>query len=214
MLSFLTKSVLRRKIILLFVYNQRKEFYLSEIARQIRTSPGTAQRELNKLLAADLVSFKKKGNLNFYRLNAGYALLKEVTSIVRKTIGIEVALKTELGRVGGISFAFIFGSYAKEDMRSDSDIDLYIVGRPKEDDVGRAVKKVEDTVGREINYRIADEAEFARKASTASFIKDIISKPVMILGKADDLTASLMKRSAIRRCCRRCQELTEPDKVC
>lgn len=191
MLSLLTKSVLRRKIILLFVYNQRKEFYLSEIARQIKTSPGTAQRELNKLLAADLISFKKQGNLNFYRLNAGYALLKEVTAIVRKTIGIEAALKTELGRVGSISFAFIFGSYAKENMRSDSDIDLYIVGRPKEDEVGRAVKKVEDTVGREINYHVADEEEFARKASTASFIKDIISKPIMILGKENDLTARL-----------------------
>ena len=157
MLSLLTKSAIRRKIILLFVYNQRKEFYLSEIARQIRTSPGTAQRELNKLLAADLISYKKKGNLNLYRLNTGYALLKEVTAIVRKTIGIEVTLKTELGQVNGISFAFIFGSYAKEGLRSDSDIDLYIIGRPKEDDVDHALKKVEDTVGREINYHIADE---------------------------------------------------------
>ena len=37
---------------------------------------------------------------------------------------------------------------AKGRLRSDSDIDLYVVGRPDEDDVYRAVRAVEDTVGR------------------------------------------------------------------
>ncbi len=52
MLTILTRSFIRRKIVLLFVYNQRKEYYLSEIARRVKTTPGTAQRELNKLLDA------------------------------------------------------------------------------------------------------------------------------------------------------------------
>jgi predicted nucleotidyltransferase len=187
MLNLLTKSGIRRKIILLFVYNQDREFYLSEIARQVKTSAGTAQRELNRLRRMDFVSFKKRGNLSLYRLNRAFSLLAEIEAIIRKTVGIEVRLGEELRKVKGVSFAFIFGSYAKGRLRSDSDIDLYVVGRPDEDDVYRAVRSVEDTVGREINYHIASEDAFARKARTDSFVKDVIAETVMVLGEEDGL---------------------------
>jgi predicted nucleotidyltransferase len=187
MLTLLSKSGIRRKIILLFVYNQEKEFYLSEIARQVKTSAGTAQRELNRLKQMDFVSFQKKGNLSLYRLNRAFSLLGEFEAIIRKTLGIEVMLGEGLKKVKEISFAFIFGSYADGRLKSDSDIDLYVVGRPDEDDVYRAVKSVEDTIGREINYHIASEDEFARKARTDSFTRDVIAKPVMVLGEEGGL---------------------------
>ena len=187
MLNLLSKSGIRRKIILLFVYNQDREFYLSEIARQVKTSAGTAQRELNRLRRMDFVSFKKRGNLSLYRLNRAFSLLAEIEAIIRKTVGIEVRLGEELRKVKGVSFAFIFGSYAKGRLRSDSDIDLYVVGRPDEDDVYRAVRSVEDTVGREINYHIASEDAFARKARTDSFVKDVIAEMAMVLGEEDGL---------------------------
>jgi len=186
-LNLLSKSGIRRKIILLFVYNQDREFYLSEIARQVKTSAGTAQRELNRLRRMDFVSFKKRGNLSLYRLNRAFSLLAEIEAIIRKTVGIEVRLGEELRKVKGVSFAFIFGSYAKGRLRSDSDIDLYVVGRPDEDDVYRAVRSVEDTVGREINYHIASEDAFARKARTDSFVKDVIAEMAMVLGEEDGL---------------------------
>jgi predicted nucleotidyltransferase len=192
MLGILTKSAIRRKIIILFVYNQRKEFYLSEIARMVKTTPGTAQRELNRLLTQDFIAFRKKGNLNLYKLNPGYALLREIEVIVRKTFGAEVELKKELGKVKGISFAFLFGSYARGSLKSDSDVDLFIVGNPADDDVFRAVRRVEQIVGREINYHTAGEAEFAQKSKTRSFLKDIVARPLMILGKEDELRQRLI----------------------
>jgi predicted transcriptional regulator with HTH domain len=36
MLDILGKSKIRKRIILAFVYNHRKEFYLSEIARMVK----------------------------------------------------------------------------------------------------------------------------------------------------------------------------------
>lgn len=185
MLNLISKSGIRRKIILLFVYNQEKEFYLSEIARQVKTSAGTAQRELNRLRRMDFVTFKKRGNLSLYRLNREFSLLGEIEAIIQKTFGIEVMLGEELRKVKGISSAFIFGSYAKRRLKSGSDIDLYVVGRPDEDDVYRAVRSVEDAVGREINYRIAGEDEFTRKAKADSFVKDVIAQVVMVAGSED-----------------------------
>jgi DNA-binding MarR family transcriptional regulator len=66
MIGLLTKSKIRQRMILLFLYNQNKEFYLSEIAKIAGTSPGTTQRELNRLLDNDFIIFKKKANLSIY----------------------------------------------------------------------------------------------------------------------------------------------------
>lgn len=187
MLNFLTKSAIRRKILLLFVYNKEKEFFLSEIARQVKTSAGTAQRELNRLRAIDFITFKKKGNLSLYRLNPAFPLLEEIEAIIRKTAGIEVELKNALQRVGDISFAFIFGSYAEGGMRSGSDIDLFLIGRPDEDEIYRVVTEVEDTVNREIHYHIMSEGEFAQRATTGSFVRNAAAEPLMLVGKKDDL---------------------------
>lgn len=186
MLELFTKSRIRQRIILLFVYNQNKEFYLSEIAKIVRTSAGTAQRELNKLLHSDFIIFKKKANLNIYILNTHYSLLKEVESIVKKTLGIEVELKKELSRIDNISFAFLFGSYVKGGFKSDSDIDLFIIGEVDEDQVFKAVQKVEEIVRREINYHIANKTEFIKKKKSNYFYKEIVESFTLLIGDDDE----------------------------
>jgi predicted nucleotidyltransferase len=187
MLDILGKSTIRKKIVLTFVYNRGKEFYLSEIARMVKTSAGTAQRELNRLLSQDLITFKKRGNLNIYKLNQSYTLLEEVESIVRKTLGIEVQLKNELRTVSGVRLAFIFGSYARGGFRSDSDIDLFVIGTAGDEDVYSVIRKIEDSIGREINYRLASEKEFIEKAQGSSFYREILESPLMLIGEEDEL---------------------------
>lgn len=187
MFDILGRSKIRERIVLLFVYNKQKEYYLSEVARRVKTSAGTAQRELNKLRAAGFLTFGKKGNLSLYKLDMAYPLLGEVETIVRKTIGIEVELRKALAGVKGIRWAFTFGSHAKGAMKTGSDIDLFVIGDMDEDDVYRAVRAVEETVGREINYHLSSEAEFARRSTDGSFHKEIAAGPLMLIGREDEL---------------------------
>lgn len=182
MLELFTKSKIRKRIILLFLYNPNKELYLSEIAKKVGTSPGTAQRELNRLLRIDFIRFKKKGNLSIYALNKRYSLLKEVESIVKKTFGVEVELKRELSSIPQITFAFLFGSYVKGGFKSDSDIDLFVVGDVDEDKVFNAVQEVEAIIGREINYHISGKSEFIKKCRTNYFHKEITGKVILLIG--------------------------------
>jgi predicted nucleotidyltransferase len=182
MLDLLAKSKIRQRIILLFIYNQNKEFYLSEIAKMVKTSAGTAQRELNKLLRNDLIIFKKKAGLNIYTLNKRYSLLREIESMVRKTIGAEAELKKELSKIKNISFALLFGSYVKGEFRSDSDLDLFVIGDVKVDDVHKAAQKVEDIIGREISYHMANKREFFEKLKTNYFYKDIVKNYILLIG--------------------------------
>lgn len=186
MLDLLTKSKIRQRIILLFVYNQEKEFYLSEISRKIHSSPGTTQRELEKLLQNDFLLFKKKGNLSYYMLNRRYSLLAEVESIIKKTIGIEIELKTRLTQIKRIEFAFLYGSFVKGGMKSDSDIDLFIIGRSEEDLVYKAVEEIEKTIGREINYYLSSKEEFLEKKSQNYFYKDILTHTTLLVGDIDE----------------------------
>jgi len=186
MIDLITNSKIRKRIISLFVYNQHKEFYLSEIAKIVKTSPGTAQRELNRLLQSDFILFKKRANLSIYALNKRYSLIKEIESIVKKTYGIEVELKKELGRIKGISYAFLFGSYVKTGFKSDSDIDLFVIGEMDEDRVYKAVKKVEETIGREINYHIATLKEFTEKIKINFFYKDITQNFTLLMGNENE----------------------------
>jgi len=182
MLDLLTKSKIRQKIILLFIYNQNKEFYLSEIAKIVKTSAGTAQRELNKLLQGDFLVFKKKANLSIYMLNKRYSLLKEVESIIKKTFGIEVELKNELSKINKAAFAFLFGSYVKGGFKSDSDVDLFVIGEVDDDQVFKAVKKAEEIIGREINYHISSKSEFYKKKKTSYFYKEIVENYDLLIG--------------------------------
>jgi len=182
MLELFTKSKIRQRIILLFIYNQNEEFYLSEIAKRVKTSAGTAQRELNRLLRNDLIIFKKKANLNLYALNKNYSLLKEIESIVKKTFGIEIELKKGLSGVKNISFAFLFGSYVKDGFKSDSDIDLFIIGEVDEEQAFDALQKVEENIGREINYHIINRKEFLQKKRTNYFYEEIVENFILLKG--------------------------------
>ena len=182
MFELLTKSKIRKNIILLFVYNQRKEFYLSEIARMVNTSPGTAQRELNRLIAMDFVTFQKTANLNVYKLNIKHPLLGEIESIVQKTFGMEVELRAELSKIGQIRYAFLFGSYVKGGFKSDSDIDLFIIGDAENEQVFDTIQKVEEKIGREINYHVLSENEFKEKVRKNFFLQEIVKDFIMLKG--------------------------------
>ncbi len=186
MLELFTKSEIRKRLILLFFYNRGKEYYLSEIARQIKTSPGTTQRELNRLLKIDFISMRKIGGLNVYKLNEHFQFLEEFESIVSKTIGIEIELKDLLKKIRNIDFAFIFGSYAKKGLKFDSDIDFFIIGNPDEDMVYNAVNTIENKIRREINYHISDRQEFRENLESNYFYRDIIKNHILIKGNRDD----------------------------
>jgi len=193
MIDLITKSKIRRKIIVLFLYNQKREFYLSEIAKIVGTSPGTAQRELNRLLANDFISFKKKANLSIYSLNKRYTLLKEVEAIVNKTFGIEVQLKNGLGTIDNIEYAFIFGSYVKGTFKSESDIDLFIIGDVEEDQILKTIEQIERGIDREINYHLADKDDFLSKAKDNYFYREILQNNLLLIGNKDEFKKLIKK---------------------
>lgn len=193
MLEILQKSKVRQNILKLFFANEEKSFYLSEIAKIIKVSAGTCQRELNRIVLSDILKMEKRANLNFYFLNKQNPLLKEIRSIFAKTLGIEIELKKIIKSVSGVKYALIFGSYVKGGFHSDSDIDLLIIGQINEDELIRKIKILERIIQKEINYHLYLEDDFRQKLKQKSFLQNVLQN-YLILTDNDYEFKKLFKR--------------------
>ena len=109
-----------------------------------------------------------------------------VSPIIRKTLGIEAVLRGALDNVEGVKYAFVFGSYAKGEFHTGSDIDFALIGSINEDQLIREVKKAQKETNREINYHIYRQTEFVRKLKTSSFIKNIVKNHIIVAGDANE----------------------------
>ncbi len=180
--SILFKSKIRQRILVRFFADESRRFYINEMARLVGTTQGTCRRELNKLVDMGLLMTSREGNLQFYLVNKKNPLYEEFKKIVQKTIGIEALLKDALQRVAGINFAFVFGSYVKNEFKPESDIDMAIVGDVKEELLMKVLKSIEKTIGREINYHLYAGKEFKEKIKANSFVRNIIKDYIMVAG--------------------------------
>lgn len=68
----------------------------------------------------------------------------------------------------------IFGSYVSGKMRSQSDIDLLVIGNPDRDELTDRLESAQAQVGRQINEVVMGQAELAeRRQRGDSFIQSI-----------------------------------------
>lgn len=192
-IGLLFKSKIRKKILVRFFAEEGRKFYINEMARLAETSQGTCRRELNRLLDMGLLATSRTGNLLYYELNRQSPFFNEFRTIIQKTIGIEAIIKDGLQGLKGIRLAFIFGSYAKNELGPGSDIDIAVIGSISNDRLIKAVRVAERLIGREINYHLYSENEFKENIVTSSFTKNIIKNHIMMIGDDDDFRALLKK---------------------
>ncbi|MDH4029138.1 MAG: nucleotidyltransferase domain-containing protein [Nitrospirota bacterium] len=137
---------------------------------------------MNKLVDMGLLVSSRTGNLQYYEINKKAPFYSEFRAIIQKTIGIEAIIKNKLKGLRGIAFAFIFGSYAKKELRPESDIDMVIIGTISEDRLVKIFRDAEKETGREINYHIYSLPEFKNRLKTNSFTKNIIEDCIIVAG--------------------------------
>ena|SRR3989338_3839445 len=176
----------QQTLLVLFISSPAQEYHLHEIGRILGKKPGVFQNALNSLEKEGILKSRMRGNQRLVSLNKQYPLLKEVTKIIQKTVGIEALLREVVGREPGIQTAFIFGSYAKDKMRTDSDIDMILVGETKaEDTLLEAFEKIEKQIQREINSKFYSPQEYAKKKRQRDpFLEEVFgTAPIVLKGK-------------------------------
>ena len=182
----------QQKVLGLLFGKPDKSFYTNEIMRWAAIGRGTVSRELNRLVAAGLLTASREGNQNHYQANPASPVFTELVGIVRKTFGVADEIKVALKALDDqIELAFIYGSIAKGTETQSSDIDLMLVGEGLSyGDVVEALLPLEDSLRRAINPTIYDKKEFIAKLNAKnSFITRVMEQSkIMIKGREDDIS--------------------------
>ncbi|MEB0041295.1 nucleotidyltransferase domain-containing protein [Pseudomonas sp. MH10] len=180
----------RRKVLALLLLHPVERYHQREIARLTETISGTLSRELAKMVDAGLLLKMPVGNQMQYTANVECPIFEELASILRKTDGWLEALEKALNPVSeSIEFAFVFGSMARGNATSSSDIDLMIVGDASFSDAITLLHPLQQSLGREINPKHYSASEWRRLVKEqGGFVRDVLSKPMLfVIGNKIDL---------------------------
>lgn len=190
MLSSLLFSDYRRRVLGLLLLHPDTSYHVRELARLTGTSAGTLHKELAKLTHGGVLRRQEVGNQVRYSADRDCPVFEELASILRKTSGLVDVLVAALSSVEkNIVMAFVFGSVARGEQQSNSDVDVMLVG-----DLGFAaavqvLHPVQATLRREINPVVYSLNEFRRRAaSDDSFIQEVLAQPkLFVVGNENEL---------------------------
>ena len=168
-----------------------RSFYTKEILRLTGMGVATIKRELDRMVAAEILTLTRIGNQHHYQANPECPIYEELLSIVRKTFGVADVVRNALVPIqDSIVYAFIYGSIAKGKEMAKSDIDLMLVGNHLNyGDVMDLLIPVERKLGRPVNPSIYTAKQVRDKLkSKNSFIARVLKQDKLwIKGGQDDI---------------------------
>jgi predicted nucleotidyltransferase len=178
------RSKARRKLLAYYFANPAARLHLRDLAGRLNVDPSNLSKELGRLEREGLFRADVNGRQKYFQLNRSYPLFNEVRSIVAKTIGLVPLIGESLKKIEGIEEAYLYGSFARGQQDSASDIDVLVIGTPRGEALAESVRKLERQLGREINYTVLSEKEFgARRTRKDAFLANIWhNKRVCLIG--------------------------------
>ncbi len=184
LLAQILSSQVRAEIFRLLFNRDKSSIYLRDLERKSGFSIRTIQNEITHLKDLDLINSEPDGNRIYYSANSDHPLYPEICGLVEKTSGIKENLKQILSSLTGIQCAFIFGSFAKGEEKSHSDIDIIIIGDIGLRTISPALKSVTEKALREINPHVYSMKSWKQKLNKKDhFIRSVMKeKKVFLIG--------------------------------
>jgi len=154
----------RGRILAATLTRPEKHWYLSELATFLKTQPSSLQREVDALSKAGILQQWRDGRRVYLKPDIQSPVFSDLKSLFDKTTGVIPILQQELERFRDkIRLVFLYGSMARSEEGSRSDVDLLIVGQVGLADLVPALRNAEQSLGRPINPIVFSIEEFSRK---------------------------------------------------
>ncbi|MEO6678768.1 MAG: transcriptional regulator [Pseudomonas sp.] len=163
----------QQKVLGLLFGKPDQSFYANEIARWAQVGKGSLMRELDRLQQAGVLTLTRQGNQTHYQANPDCPIYAELLGIARKTFGIAEPLRQALQPFAEqITWAFVYGSIAKDSANASSDIDLMLIGEGLHySEVMERLMPLEEQLGRVLNPTLYTPGDWAAKlAAENSFV--------------------------------------------
>lgn len=187
----------RRAVLGLLLGHPDEEFYFRQIARVAGGGVGAVQRELKLLAAAGIIRRSVRGRQVYFRANPDCPVFEELSRILVKTAGVADVLQAALAPLNDrLRLAFIFGSVARAQQRSESDVDLLAVGDVAFAELVGALAQAQVQLHREINPTIYAPPEFAAKIRGGHhFLRSVLKREkIFLIGDDGELERLAEKR--------------------
>lgn len=125
MLSSLFTSKTRIKVLLKLFLNPNISCYLRELSKEFGVSPNALKEELHSLSEAGYLERTQSGRSVYFRANKKHPFFPEISSIVRKTIGVDRIVEI-MKSLGDVSEVYVLDDYA---LGKDSGLmDILVIG--------------------------------------------------------------------------------------
>ena len=158
----------------------QRTHYLNEIVRIAGVGKGAVKRELDKLVAANLVQIQRIGNQVHYSANRDSPIFHELHRIVSRTVSQESLIRNALVPIQDVlEQAIIYGDYAVGSESQEDPVNLVLVSdRLTPGGANAVLLPVESQIGRQLNITIISSDEYAERLSPRqSFISDVMAQP-------------------------------------
>ena len=127
------RSKARQQLLAYYFTNPTARHHLRDLAERLSIDPSNLSKELGRLERDGLFRSEVIGRQKYFQLNREYPLFDEVRKIVAKTIGAAQLIGQAVKRIEGIDEAYLYGSFASNQQDAASDIDVLVIGSPREE---------------------------------------------------------------------------------
>lgn len=168
-------------VVIYFVLHPDRALHFRALQRVTGVSSRSLQHEMARLESLGLVHRERDGRLVRYRAVAGHPRWTVLRDMVRQFADPAELLRVALADVPGLEAVFIYGSYARGDEHTESDVDVFALGDVLNDRDRRLAltrRTVEASVllNREVNVtRYTRDKLEARR--TGGFLTSVLAGP-------------------------------------
>jgi predicted nucleotidyltransferase len=188
---------IRGKILAATLTRPEKSWYLSELSSFLHTQPSSLQREIDALSKAGILEQWRDGRRVYLKPDVLSPAFSDLKNLFDKTAGLVPVLQHVLEELGdGIQVAFLYGSMARSEESSESDVDLMIIGTVGLSEIVPALRRAEAILGRPVNPTVYSIEEFGRKARVHDhFLGTVLSgAKQFVKGSEHELETITVKR--------------------
>jgi predicted nucleotidyltransferase len=174
---------------------REQPWYMSDLAKRLGRTPSTIQRPLEALVNAGILKRSTAGNLVYFARDPACPFLPELQSLLVKTVGL-ADIRRELLRSAAqrIRVAFVYGSVARSEQTSQSDVDLFIIGEQTLADLTPILLQAEQRLGRPVNATLLSPGEFRDKlAHKNHFLRSVLAQEKIFVLGTDHVLEELSK---------------------
>ena len=176
-LEQLFDSLVKVRLLKLFLRNPNSAFELSEIAKKIKSDLSICRRQINKLESINFINSRIKKKKKNYSVNQDFDFYNELRTLVLKSSpASKKKILRRLKDLGKINLAILSGIFIDAD---NARVDLLVVGDSiKQKKLSNFLKDLEAEIGKEVDYVVLSTKDFKyRHDMFDRFIRDVLEKP-------------------------------------